>query len=75
MEFELPDYGGQRGGGERKRTKEYKGGEQEVFISHAEPAAGIRIKYLPRTPDSWSRNNPEDSNSSFWEAQLGKQPV
>lgn len=33
---------------------------QEVSISHSGPAAHARVKYLLRTPDSWSRNNPEN---------------
>lgn len=63
MEFELPDWGVSGGnheekdieGAQRRRLR-----EQDVSVSHDGLASHAGVKGLPRTPDSWSRKNPEN---------------
>lgn len=66
MEFELPDSGWTQGR-EGRRKEKSKGVQRRR--RHDRPVAGVRVKF---SLDCWSRNNPENSNSSVWEAQLRK---
>lgn len=41
----------------KKEVEEEETGKQEVSMSLNRPAECSRVKYLPRTPNCWSRNN------------------